>query len=201
VLQTYVQQNEHMPWHKKICSNITWTSSCLLPKWKRDSKLLKKCLIIAVAPLCFHFFPFSAFLPVGLSALGWLSLFALFPSLDVLCAHYRNRALCRVSEALGKAWKTLSKAFAECDTRQKDLNKQYIGNNFFAEYFLSDTRPGTRQRKAAVTTPGNRDGVFAECSKWHSAKKLLLPSVYQPALGKGSTSTMCRNLSELHMKS
>jgi hypothetical protein len=49
--------------------------------------------------------------------------------------------------------------FAECDTRQRELGEQYIGNDFFAEYFLSGTRQklcrvslGTRQRKASVTT-------------------------------------------------
>jgi hypothetical protein len=47
--------------------------------------------------------------------------------------HYRNRVLCRVPEALGKV-------FAECDTRQRDPSEQYIGNGFFAEYFLSGTR-------------------------------------------------------------
>jgi hypothetical protein len=91
----------------------------------------------------------------------------------LLCANnYRNRTLCRVPEALGKARKTLGKVFAECDTRQRDLGEQYIGNDFFAEYFLSDTQQrlcrvtlGTRQRKAAFTAPGNRDGVFAECSR------------------------------------
>ena len=42
--------------------------------------------------------------------------------------HYRNRRLCRVPEALGKALKTLGKAlktlgkvFAECRTRQRGL--------------------------------------------------------------------------------
>jgi hypothetical protein len=54
--------------------------------------------------------------------------------------HYWNRAFCRVPEALRKAWKTLGEVFAECDTRQRELDKQYIGNNFFAEYFLSDTQ-------------------------------------------------------------
>jgi hypothetical protein len=34
--------------------------------------------------------------------------------------------------------------------------------------------PGsTRQRKAAVTAPGDGDGVFAECPRWHSAKEYL----------------------------
>jgi hypothetical protein len=61
--------------------------------------------------------------------------------------HYRKRALCRVPETLGKALKTLSKGFAECDTRQRRLGKQYISKAFFAEYLFS----GTRQRKMGVT--------------------------------------------------
>jgi hypothetical protein len=73
--------------------------------------------------------------------------------------HYRNRPLCRVPEALGKALKTLGKGFTECRTRQRGLGTQCIGKAFFADYFFS----GTRQRKAVVTAPGDRDGVFAEC--------------------------------------
>jgi hypothetical protein len=75
--------------------------------------------------------------------------------------HYRNQSLHRVPEALGKALKTLGKAFAECYTRQRRLDKQCIGKAFFAECFFS----GTRQRKAAVTAPGDGDGGFAECPK------------------------------------
>jgi hypothetical protein len=67
------------------------------------------------------------------------------------------------------------------NTQQRELGEQYIGNDFFTEYFLSGTRQrlcrvpvGTRQRKAAVTAPSNRDDAFAECSRWHSAKKLPL---------------------------
>jgi hypothetical protein len=56
--------------------------------------------------------------------------------------HYRNQPLRRVPEALGEALKTLGKGFAECNTRQRRLGKQYIGKDFFAEYFFS----GTRQR-------------------------------------------------------
>jgi hypothetical protein len=77
---------------------------------------------------------------------------------DFCLDHYRNRSLCRVSEALGEGWKTLGKA---CDTRQRELDEQYIGNDIFVEYFLS----GSRQRKATVTMLGNRDDVFAECSR------------------------------------
>jgi hypothetical protein len=45
-----------------------------------------------------------------------------------------------VSEALGKAWKTFGEGFA--GTRQKKLGELYIGNSFFAKYFLL----GTQQR-------------------------------------------------------
>jgi hypothetical protein len=72
----------------------------------------------------------------------------------VLVLHYQNQALCRVPEALGKN-------FSDCDTQQRELGEQYIGNDFFAEYFLL----GTRQRKAAVTAPSNGDGAFVECSR------------------------------------
>jgi hypothetical protein len=48
--------------------------------------------------------------------------------------HYRNQLLCRVSEASDKAWKTFSEG---SDTRQRKLGELYIGNGFFAEYFLS----------------------------------------------------------------
>jgi hypothetical protein len=98
--------------------------------------------------------------------------------------HYRNRCLCRVPEALGKALKS---------TRQRGLSTQCIGKAFFAEYFFSGTRQrgcrvpgGTQQRKAAVTASGDRDGIFAECPRWHSVKKLPLPSVGLTALGKES---------------
>jgi hypothetical protein len=68
--------------------------------------------------------------------------------------HYRNRVLCRVSKTLGKGYFTLGKAFAECNTRQRTLGKDFIGKGFFAECFFSDTRQrlcrvlkSTRQRK------------------------------------------------------
>jgi hypothetical protein len=94
------------------------------------------------------------------------------------------------SSALPNAWstrqslKTLGKVFAKCDTQQREFGKQYIGIGFFAKYFLSGTRQslcrvslGTRQRKVVVITACNGDDAFAECSRWHSAKRLLLPSV------------------------
>jgi hypothetical protein len=40
--------------------------------------------------------------------------------------HYQTQLLCRVSEAFGKAWKTLGEVFAECDTRQKNMGELYI---------------------------------------------------------------------------
>jgi hypothetical protein len=58
-----------------------------------------------------------------------------------------------VSEALGKAWKTLGEGFAKCDNPQIKLSELYIGNNLFVKYFLSGTRQSlcrvslsTRQR-------------------------------------------------------
>jgi hypothetical protein len=41
-----------------------------------------------------------------------------------------------VPEALDKAWKIVGEVFAECDSRQRSLDELYIGNDFFAEYFL-----------------------------------------------------------------
>jgi hypothetical protein len=89
-----------------------------------------------------------------------------------------------VSEALGKAWKILGEGFAEYDTRQRKIGKLYIGNDFFAEYFLLGTWQrlyrvslGTRQRKVAITVPGDGDEAIAEC--------------HRVALGKGSLFTEC----------
>jgi hypothetical protein len=72
--------------------------------------------------------------------------------------------------SLDKAWKTLDKVFAECDSRQRSLSELYIGNSFFDEYFLSGTRqrlcrvpPSTLERKVVVTVPSDGDGAFAEC--------------------------------------
>jgi hypothetical protein len=91
--------------------------------------------------------------------------------------HYRTQLLCRVSQTLGKG-------FAECNTWQRTLGELYISNSLFAEYFLSGTRQricrvpfDTRQRKVTVTAPSDGDGSFAECLLWHSAKRLILPSV------------------------
>jgi hypothetical protein len=99
-------------------------------------------------------------------------------------SHCRTQLLCRVSQTLDKGYFTLGKGFAECNTRQRTLGELYIGNSLFAEYFLSGTRQrfcrvpsDTRQRKVTVTVPSDGDGSFAECLLWHSAKRLILPSV------------------------
>jgi hypothetical protein len=95
--------------------------------------------------------------------------------------HYRTQFLCRVSQTLGKGYFTLGKGFAECNTRQRTLDKLYIGNNLFAEYFLSGricrVPFDNRQRKVTVTAPSDGDRSFAECLLWHSAKRPNLPSV------------------------
>jgi hypothetical protein len=44
--------------------------------------------------------------------------------------HYRNNVLCGVYAALIKASMTVGKCFVECD-------EQFIGNDLFAEYFMS----------------------------------------------------------------
>jgi hypothetical protein len=112
--------------------------------------------------------------------------------------HYQNRRLCRVPEALDKALKTLGKVFAECRTRQSLCRVSHSAQRarhtvhrqslLYRVLFLGHLPGSTRQRKAAVTTPGDGDNVFAECHKWHSAKKLPLPSVCRPALDKESVS-------------
>jgi hypothetical protein len=74
--------------------------------------------------------------------------------------HYRNRRLCRVPEALGKALKTLNKGFAECRTRQRGLGTQCIGKAFFAEYFFSGTRQrGLPSAKGHSAKKSNRYGA------------------------------------------
>jgi hypothetical protein len=82
----------------------------------------------------------------------WPPMSARFRANSDSLAHYRIRRLCRVPEALGKAAKTLDKAFAECRTRQRRLGTQCIGKAFFAECFLSGTRqrglPSAREHSA-----------------------------------------------------
>ena len=60
---------------------------------------------------------------------------------------------------LGRASITLGKHFAEYSLWQRGLGEQFIGNDLFAEYFMS----GTPQREVAVTSPSNGDGAFTEC--------------------------------------
>jgi hypothetical protein len=54
-----------------------------------------------------------------------------------------------VSKTLDKGYFTLGKGFAECNTRQRTLGKDFIGKGFFVECFFSDTR----------------QSHFAECQK------------------------------------
>jgi hypothetical protein len=98
-----------------------------------------------------------------------------------------RQRLCRVSHSAKRARHTVhqqsllcrvlflrhsAKRFAEC---QWALGKE-----------VCRVPVGTRQRKAAITAPGDGDGVFAECPRWHSAKELPLPSVCLTALDKES---------------
>jgi hypothetical protein len=64
-------------------------------------------------------------------------------------SHYRNRVLCRVSKTLSKGYFTLGKGFAECNTRQIILGKDFIGKGFFAECFFSDTRQKSVKKHSA----------------------------------------------------
>jgi hypothetical protein len=82
-------------------------------------------------------------------------------------------------KALGKTLKTLGKK----GSAHSALAKPSLPSTF------SRRVPGnTQQRKTVVTAPGDGDGVFAECPRWHSAKELPLPSVCQPTLSKESVS-------------
>jgi hypothetical protein len=54
-----------------------------------------------------------------------------------------------VSLPSGKAGKTFGEGFAECDTRQRELSELYIGNNFFAEYFLSDHKGLDKEKSSS----------------------------------------------------
>lgn len=66
-----------------------------------------------------------------------------------------------------KAQKTLGKFFAEGNYRQKGFDKLYIDNDFFYEYFSSDTRQRLYRfplvldkKKVTITTLSNGDGTF-----------------------------------------
>jgi hypothetical protein len=83
-----------------------------------------------------------------------LSTFVSFPRY-----HYRNRRLCRVSDALGEALKTLGKLFAECGTQQRGLGIQCIGKAVFVEYFFWGTRQrGLLSAREHSTKKSNRYG-------------------------------------------
>jgi hypothetical protein len=99
----------------------------------------------------------------------------------VYSTHYQNRTLCRVSEALGKASKTLGKVFVECRTRQRALanstsTKAYLPSTFFRVLGteFADCQGVLGKEKSSSRRRGDGDGVFAECLLIHSAKKLLL---------------------------
>jgi hypothetical protein len=79
--------------------------------------------------------------------------------------HYRNRRLCRVPEALGKALKTLGKEGSAHSASAKPSLPSTFSRALGKE--VCRVPDITRQRKAAVTTPGDGDGVFAECPGRH----------------------------------
>ena len=94
--------------------------------------------------------------------------------------HYRIHRLCRVPQALGKAWNTLGKDFAECNTRQRAHSKKINGKGLFAECYLSGTPQSicrvpknTRQRKAL-------DKIKTEKNPEKNSKKNLLNQVRHP---------------------
>ena len=65
-----------------------------------------------------------------------------------------------MSNAPGKGYFALGKAFAGCSTRQRASGKKLVGKDFFAGCFLSGTRQRLyrvqtrhRQRKVVVTAP------------------------------------------------
>jgi hypothetical protein len=78
-----------------------------------------------------------------------------------VCIHYRNQSLCRVPEALGEALKTLSKE----DSAKSASAKASLPSAFSQALGkpLCRVPESIRQRKVAVTAPGDGDGDFAEC--------------------------------------
>ena len=58
-------------------------------------------------------------------------------------------------------------------------------------YLLFVWMENKKQRKATITAPGDGDGGFAECQRWHSATKISLPSVLLAALGKAAFFAEC----------
>jgi hypothetical protein len=98
--------------------------------------------------------------------------------------HYRNRRLCRVPEALGKALQTLGKEGSAYSASAKPSLPSTF--SWALGKVVCRVPESTRQIKASVTATGDGDGVFAECLRWHSAKELPLSSVCLTALGKES---------------
>jgi hypothetical protein len=94
-----------------------------------------------------------------------------------MALHYRKQALCRVP-----ALKTLGKEGSAYSASTKLSLSSTFSRALGKEVCRVPESP--RQRKAAVTAPGDRDSVFAECPGWHSAKELPLPSVCPTALDK-----------------
>jgi hypothetical protein len=84
-------------------------------------------------------------------------------------SHYRTNI---IFQTLGKELFTPDKIFVECYTRQRTLNKYFIGKWFFAEYFFQvldkdfvEFSKTTRQRKALGKTriansPKKQQNIF-----------------------------------------
>ena len=84
--------------------------------------------------------------------------------------HYWIQAVCRVPNALGKA-------FAEGSTRQRTSGKKSVGKKFFAERLLSGTRQSlcrVQSRHSAKKSDRHGAGCVSTC----------LPSAMSEALGK-----------------
>ena len=67
-----------------------------------------------------------------------------------LATHYWIRLLCREPRALGKGLKTLGKVFAESlprGSRQRALDKEALGKEFFAESHMAGSRQNPRHRR------------------------------------------------------
>jgi hypothetical protein len=85
----------------------------------------------------------------------------------ILYIHYRNQAL----KHSAKPEKHSAKRARRTVHQQRLLCRLLLSGT---RQRLCRVSLGTRQRKAAVTAPGNRDGAFAECHLIHSAKRLPL---------------------------
>jgi hypothetical protein len=111
--------------------------------------------------------------------------------------HYRNRRLCRVPEALGKAWKTLGK---ECSTHSTSAKPSFpstfyraLGKDFTeCQGVLGKEKPPS-QRLCRVSPNTLGKGVtFAECLPASTRQRICqrvpmsgsLPSARATTLGK-----------------